>query len=260
MYKCTGYVFPESMEEAYKLNQKKSNKIIAGGGWLKLGSRQYATLIDLSRLGLDEIYEDEECFKIGAMVSLRQLETHEGLNLYTQGAIKESLKHIVGVQFRNSATIGGSIYGRFGFSDVLTMLMALDGFAGLYKGGSVPLEDFAKMKYDRDILSAVTIRKQKNIKTVYSSFRNQSTDFPVLACAMSLSEGKIRTALGARPARAEVITAELPTDIDRFANETANSFAYGGNMRASAEYRRHIAYVLIKRNAEILAGGKAYGD
>lgn len=40
--------------------------------------------------------------------------------------MKESLRHIVGVQFRNLATVGGSLWGRFGFSDVLTLLLALD--------------------------------------------------------------------------------------------------------------------------------------
>ena len=39
---------------------------------------------------------------------------------------KESLCHIVGVQFRNCATVGGSIYGRYGFSDVLTMFLGMD--------------------------------------------------------------------------------------------------------------------------------------
>ena len=39
---------------------------------------------------------------------------------------EKSLRHIVGVQFRNCATIGGSIWGRYGFSDVLTMFLAMD--------------------------------------------------------------------------------------------------------------------------------------
>lgn len=51
----------------------------------------------------------------------------------TGGAVRESLRHIVGVQFRNLATVGGSIFGRFGFSDVLTMFLALDSW-----GGAVP--------------------------------------------------------------------------------------------------------------------------
>lgn len=39
----------ESLEEAYELNQKKNNKIIAGGVWMKIGDRRIATAIDLSR-------------------------------------------------------------------------------------------------------------------------------------------------------------------------------------------------------------------
>ena len=58
---------------------------------------------------------------IGARVTLRELEQHVGLNTYTHDAVKNAVKDIVGVQFRNMATIGGSIWGRFGFSDVLTV-------------------------------------------------------------------------------------------------------------------------------------------
>ena len=32
----------ESLEEAYELNQKKNNKIIAGGVWMKIGDRRIA--------------------------------------------------------------------------------------------------------------------------------------------------------------------------------------------------------------------------
>lgn len=49
------------------------------------------------------------------MVSLRDLELCPSFAAYTQGASKEALRHIVGVQFRNLATIGGSLCGRFGF-------------------------------------------------------------------------------------------------------------------------------------------------
>lgn len=35
------------------------------------------------------------------MVSLREIELHEGLYAYTQGAVRDALKDIVGVQFRN---------------------------------------------------------------------------------------------------------------------------------------------------------------
>ena len=49
--------------------------------------------------------------------------------------------------------------------------------------------------------------------------------------------------VGARPARAALITAEKIED----ANEVAALFTYGSNFRASKEYRRYIAGVLIER-------------
>ena len=122
----------ESLEEAWQLNQIKANRVLGGMIWLKLENINVGTAIDLSGLGLDTIEETEDNFSIGAMVTLRQLEEHPGLAAYTRGAVKEALRHIVGVQLRNLATVGGSIYSRFGFSDVLTVLLALNASVELY--------------------------------------------------------------------------------------------------------------------------------
>ena len=85
------------------------------------------------------------------------------LHEYTHGAMRESLRHIVGVQFRNCATVGGSIYGRYGFSDVLTMFLAMDTWVELYEAGRMPLTEFADMKKDNDILVNIIIRKTPSI-------------------------------------------------------------------------------------------------
>ena len=58
--------------------------------------------------------------------TLRQIEQSEAVKKLCGDGIEEAVRHIVGVQFRNQATVGGSIYGRFGFSDVLTAFLALD--------------------------------------------------------------------------------------------------------------------------------------
>ena len=70
---------------------------------MKMGNRAISTAIDLSGLGLDAISENDDEFVIGCMTPLHDLETNEALNTYTHGAMKESLCHIVGVQFRNCA-------------------------------------------------------------------------------------------------------------------------------------------------------------
>ena len=49
------YKRAESLEEAWQLNQKKSNRVLGGMVWLKMGKMQIGTAIDLSSLGLDTI-------------------------------------------------------------------------------------------------------------------------------------------------------------------------------------------------------------
>ena len=53
--------------------------------WLRTGRQTIATAVDLTGLGLNEIEETEEEFRIGAMVTLRQLELHPGWRLIPAG-------------------------------------------------------------------------------------------------------------------------------------------------------------------------------
>ena len=82
-----------TLEEAWQLNQKRPNRVLGGMLWMRLSKGNVQTAIDLSALGLDTIEETETEFRIGAMVSLRQLELHEGFTAYSEGANKEALRH-----------------------------------------------------------------------------------------------------------------------------------------------------------------------
>ena len=266
MITIKNYVRAQSLQEAYDLNQNRRNRIIGGMLWMKMSSAAVNTAIDLCDLGLDTIEETEECFSIGAMVTLRQLEKHEGLNAYTCGAIADAVKDIVGVQFRNMATIGGSVFARFGFSDVLTVLLSMDAQAELVHAGIVPLEEFVNMKRDRDVLSRIIIRKTPG-RFVYTSMRNSRTDFPVIALALSGLNGEIRLSVGARPGRAMLLRDEENILAGGITQESAKEFAAwaaeripsGSNVRASAAYRGHLVRVLAQR-ALMELGGEAHGD
>lgn len=240
------YVRAQSLEEAWQLNQSRRNRIIGGMMWLRLGRGQVDTAIDLGGLGLDTITETEEAFSIGAMVTLRDMELHEGLNTYTNHAVANGVKSIVGVQFRNMATVGGSIWGRFGFSDVLTVFLALDTYVELYRGGIIPLDQFAEMPYDNDVLVRLIVKKAP-CRVVYQDMRNQRTDFPVLTCAVSCLNGEIRASVGARPGRATLIRQNGIADTKAFAAYVAEQAHTGGNMRGSAAYRTHLIRVLTER-------------
>ena len=270
MFYYNQYVRAQSLDEAYELYQKKPNFVLGGMLWLKMKNKTLGTAIDLCDLGLDQIYEDENEFRIGAYATLRQIETHEALNAYTHGAIAESVRHIVGVQFRNVATVGGSIWGRFGFSDVMTIFRALGAKVQLHKAGIMDLDEFAALpRTTRDVLVSVIV--PKNAKgVVYLSQRNQSTDFPVLTCAVANRSGRYVAVIGASPYMAEPVwdedgildgIADAKTDsnaaltdnsennakIDKFAEYVAEHIRFGSNIRAGAEYREIICRVLTRR-------------
>lgn len=262
MFTIKNYVVAQSLEEAYELNQKKNNVVLGGTAWLKMGSRNIQTAIDLSNLGLDKIEEFEDSFKIGCMCTLRDLEVHTSLNSYFDGVIEKSLVHIVGVQFRNVATIGGSIYSRFGFSDILTSLLALDTYVELFKGGIIPLSVYKDMPYDNDILVRIIIKKD-NRKVSYLTQRLSATDIPILACSISRFNGKWKIVLGARPKRADFIKnsdeilSEIPTkeEIKLLLDRNFKEMKFESNMRGSKEYREILASVLVKRGICEITGG-----
>lgn len=253
MITIQNYVRAQSLEEAWQLNQNKRSRILGGMLWLRLGKNSIHTAIDLCDLGLNAIEETEDAFSIGASVTLRDLELHAGLNAYTGGALANAVKDIVGVQFRNMATVGGSIWGRYGFSDVLTVFLAMDTYVELYKGGIVPLEQFAGMPKDRDILVRLIVKKTP-CRMVYTSMRIQRTDFPVIACAVACLNGEYRAAIGARPSRAMLIRAGQPADAKAFAAFVAAQAPTQGNIRGSAAYRTHLIKVLAERSFTDLGG------
>lgn len=270
MFYYNQYVRAQSLDEAYELYQKKPNFVLGGMLWLKMKNKTLGTAIDLCDLGLDQIDEDENEFRIGAYATLRQIETHEALNAYTHGAIAESVRHIVGIQFRNVATVGGSIWGRFGFSDVMTIFRALGAKVQLHKAGIMDLDEFAALpRTTRDVLVSVIV--PKNAKgIVYLSQRNQSTDFPVLTCAVANRSGRYVAVIGASPYMAEPVwdedgildgitgaktvgnkalteNSENNEKIEKFAGYVADHIRFGSNIRAGAEYREMICKVLTRR-------------
>ncbi|MCR4628941.1 MAG: FAD binding domain-containing protein [Clostridium sp.] len=280
MFRISEYKKVQSLQEAWELNQKKSTRTAGGMTWLRLRHNPAGTFVDLSGLGLDRIEETEDEIRIGCMVTLRNLEMSEVMDRYTEGAAKAAVCHIIGVQFRNMATVGGSIFGRFGFSDVLTLFLALDTCVEMYRGSEktelVPLTEFAAAKPDRDILTRIIIRKEK-LHAAYESVRtNASTDFPALTAAGALLEdGSIRLVIGAKPQRAERVPAaenwkaerafaerseETPLlteeTIRAFAEEARKTVKTGSNMRGSSRYRSALVGVETARILRTLAGAK----
>lgn len=237
----------ETLQEAYELLQQNRNNLILGGMmWLRMQERTIPVAIDLKKLNLDQIEEQEDCFIIGAMTSLRQLETHAGLQTWFGSIIKDSIQDIVGVQFRNGATLGGSLYSRFGFSDLLTAFSVLPCEVELYHGGRIDIKDFAKASYERDIVTHVIVHKKKQ-PSAFTCVRKSATDLPVLNMAASRHEDHWLIAVGSRPQKAMTYTWPLDMPVLSIAKEMEAHVEVGDNMRGSAAYRKKLVYACALR-------------
>lgn len=251
------FVKPKSIEEAYELLiAKKNATLIGGGAYVRLGSKNISTAIDLSGSGLDYLNEKEEDIEIGAMVTFGELEHNGILKEYFGNFMSDSVKDIVGVQLRNVVTLGGTVYTRHGFSDPLTALLALETNVKLFKQGVMSLEKFLlEGSGETDILESVIVRKNCE-NPVFKSMRNSSGDYAILNLAVSKVDGKLRIAVGARPRRASLAYQTMAflnekglseDSITEACNKIAEELTFGTNTRASKEYREQICKVLLKR-------------
>ena len=209
------YVKAKTLKEAYILYQKKNNYLLGGMLWTRLTNKNVDTLIDISKLNLSYINEKRDKFIIGASTTLRDIETHKQLNKYFSNLFNESLKSIVGVQFRNMATIGGSIYQRAGYSDILTALLSCSVKVSLYgendgKQGEfiVDLKDYIRMPYDRNIIKEIIIFKEEKTY-LFERVAISETDFAVLNAAFSIdrkcSLNSLKAVYGSRPEKSFLI-------------------------------------------------------
>jgi len=257
VFTIKNYVMAETIEEAYRLLQAgKSNTILGGCAFLKLGSKRIGTAIDLSKLDLDFIIETEEAIEIGAMTTFRAVETNEALNKYFSGIIPKAVGGILGIQFRNVVTVGASVYSRYGFSDFLTALLVLETEVELFNAGRMTLDSFLKKGAPRDILTKIIINKSEATAS-YQMMRNSIADYPLLNVAISKSTEGFRIVVGARPQRAELAAeaSELLSSAKEINEEVIQAvvtaaikeLAFGSNMRGSREYRQAICKGLIAR-------------
>lgn len=253
MFTIREVVQPETLQEAYDILIKRRNNVILGGGsFLRMGHQPIGTAIDLSKLELQCICEENGSIEIGAMATLRDLEINPLTGHSFSGILSQAVRNIIGVQFRNVATVGASVFSRYGFSDIITALMALETSVELFKGGRMPLAEFLAKPFQRDILTKVIIKKDDRT-AAYQSLRNSASDFPVLNASVSRLGDTWKVAVGARPnvaaiaVRASEALTKTGITAEEAAELAAEELSFGANMRGSREYRKAMCQVLVKR-------------
>lgn len=246
-----------SLAEAYETLISVPGSVVLGGcGYLRLGARKIDTAIDLSRLGLDKVTLVGDTIEIGSMASLRTIETHPLTTTLANGLLRSALGHIVGVQFRNCVTIGGTVAGRYPFSDPITALLALDAQVEFHHHGRIGLAEYLQSQGYRDIVTKIILPVDGRT-AAFASIRKSATDFAVLNAAVAQCEDGFRLVVGSRPGRAmRAGVTEASLQKNGLNAQTAleagqlvrDELSFGDNARASGEYRRAVCPVLIQRS------------
>jgi len=257
MFTFSKYHLATSVDDAYEVLLKNRNNAVLGGtAYLRMGNRNLATAVDLSALNLDYIREEKDYIEIGAMTTFRSIETSELLLNNFGGVVARSVMDIVGVQLRNVVTVGATVFSRYGFSDFIPALLALDTVVILQGAGEMSLEEFLQGDVKRDVLAAIRIKKNKRSGN-YQTIRKSRSDYALLNVVTSNIDGDVKIVVGARPGRAVLATKamkyieenglsiETVEEAGRIASE---ELEFTDNMRASGKYRKAICKVMVKRS------------
>ena len=255
--KVNEYYRASSLEDAYqKLQASPKNAIVAGGLWMKKMGQSYDSLIDLSKLGLDKISETKDEVIVGSMVSQRDFEDSKIVSFLFAGAPAFAVREVMGVNFRNLATIGGSIMGRYPFSDVITGLLPYDVELEFYPAQKMSLEEYLNYKGKLNaILIAVHIKKGEG-KGFFKKVKTTALDFPIVNIAVAKVNKEYRVVVGARPMVAAKSYKAMEylnnggKDFAKAAELAVEELSFMDNKDASREYRVDLAKVYVRRGLE----------
>ncbi len=271
------YYRASSIAEAGQLLQQHPGaKLLAGGHslipLLKLRLAAPAALVDIGRLDeLKGVAVTSGGVRIGALTTHAELATSSDLAAHAP-ALAEAAGTIGDPAVRNRGTIGGNVAHADPASDLPTVLVALDATIVVTGSGgarNIAAADFfegmmATALGEHDIVTAIEVPAAPTGQgQAYQKFAHPASRYAVVgvAAAVTVTDGSISTAaiaLGGlvptatRAAAVEQALAGQPASSDPIAAAAAAVSAdlgddLIGDIYASAEYRRAMAPVCVKR-------------
>jgi aerobic carbon-monoxide dehydrogenase medium subunit len=264
----TGFHRPTGLASAWALlrDGDASVRLLGGGTDLVVACpAEVHTLVDLADAGLGDIATgDDGRLILGAMASFTELLEHPAVRRHGTGVLAEMFGQVGSVLHRNSATLGGHL-ARSRMSDVIPVLVALDATVVIYDGEDheLPLPDYLAEDRGAHIVREVRLPAlPARSGAAFLRFSRTSFDHAILngCCRVDLdADDEVVDArvvigetavLGRRLAAAEAALVGGVLDAERIeaAAQTAQATVETrGDWVASADYRRHLAGVTVRR-------------
>lgn len=252
--KVIKYKKPRNIEELIECYDYQKMTVIGGGTFIKNSCKVYEEIIDLEKLKLNYIKEESDRIIIGAYTTLREIEMNKIVISNLDGILSYTCSNICGIQLRNMATIGGSLAGKFGFSDIYPVLLALDAKIRFIDNSVLLLEEYMKCKLTKKIIKEIEIGKEPIVGR-FKCFKRTALDFSISNLAVVFCNSQFRIAVGARPkiaSRCRSLEARLNNDIriskDQIRDHLKVDITFGTNLKASKEYREDITVNMINES------------
>jgi carbon-monoxide dehydrogenase medium subunit len=248
------YHRPKTLGEA--LQMLEDGIPLAGGTALVPMLGKTRAVIDLQDLGLDGLDLKKGVIEAGAALKLQTLvETEQEI----PEALVAACRLEASLNLRNMATLGGTILSADGRSPLLTTLLALDARVGMEPGGEeISLDELLDRRDEKTFRSLVTsVRIRVPERLAYDQVARAPYDRPIVCAAVGRSKDPqkseaVRITLGGfsrRPMRVQKAEQKIGEtgQVDQASAAAAKAYAKAEDEWASAEYRSHVAGVLVRR-------------
>ncbi|MET0525067.1 MAG: xanthine dehydrogenase family protein subunit M [Nocardioides sp.] len=269
------YVAPTSVEDALSALAQAGDdaKILAGGQSLlpvlRMRLNAPELVIDLGRIdSLRGVRDDGDAIVIGAMTTHATVGS-DPLVAEHAAVVHEAVKHLADAQIRHRGTFGGALAHADPGGDLGAPALILGAqFVIAGSGGTrtVEADDFFVDLFetaigDDEILTEVRIPKHTGWGAGYEKFVRIAHQWPIVSVAAAvkvdggtISEARVGFAnMGSTPIRARAVEQALAgQSASADAVRTAAALAAEGtnppsDLNGDADYRRHVATVLVRR-------------
>lgn len=272
MKNIRSYIFPKTVEEAVNvLTLSPSARIVAGGTTMVFGrDARVETLVDITRMGLSYITEEDGFIKIGPTTTVAELLRSPIAAKFAGGILAEASKRVAGSHIRELATVGGDLAITLPWCDLQPAFLALDAELVIYNGEekTISLEDYYNdrelMKRSGWLIKEIRVRGDQKGIGVFEKVSRTKIDYSTLDIAVYLEKdgGVIRSpriAVGcAVPVSRRIGEVEKILDgqapgpelFEKAAKIAKSSSRTVTNLRGTAAYRSHLIEIVTRRCLE----------
>jgi aerobic carbon-monoxide dehydrogenase medium subunit len=265
------YEVADSVEHAIELlGTNELTRLLAGGQSLlplmKLRLSSPLLLVDLGRVeSLRGVREDGDTLVVGALTCHEDLHT-DAVVVRRCPLLAHAAGEVGDPQVRHLGTIGGSLAHADPAGDLAAAVLALGGELVMRGPGgerTVAATEFFVGPYTtalgaQEVLTEVRVPATEGARWSYRKFRPRAQDWAIVGVAALKANGIPRVALmsmGSTPLRASAVEAALAGGADAAgaAEKATVGTSAVDDAFASADYRNHLAEVLVRRALEEIA-------